>query len=43
MIDNIFGIISLVSFMCIMGISGYIAIPKDIMDIKQILKEIRHG
>jgi len=40
MIDNIFGIISLVSFMCIMGISCYIAIPHDIKEIRDLL---RHG
>ena len=41
MIDNLYGIISLVSFSCIVVICGYIAIPKDIRDIKHIIKEIR--
>tara|TARA_R110002020_G_scaffold241460_1_gene454661 strand:+ start:714 stop:845 length:132 start_codon:yes stop_codon:yes gene_type:complete len=43
LIDNLYGIISLVSFMGIMVIAAYVAIPKDIMDIKQILRDIRHG
>ena len=33
--------IMVVSFMGIVGICGYIAIPKDIRDIKHIIKEIR--
>jgi len=33
----------IVSFSCIVGICGYIAIPNDIKDIKRILKDIRHG
>lgn len=33
----------IVSFSCIVGICGYIAIPKDIKDIKDILRDIRHG
>jgi hypothetical protein len=41
LIDSIYGIMSLISFMCIIGICGYIAIPKDIRDIKHIIKEIR--
>jgi len=40
MIDNIFGIISLVSFMCIMGVCGYIAIPHDVKEIRDL---VRHG
>ena len=41
MIDSVYGIISIVLFSCIVGICGYIAIPKDIRDIKRIIKEIR--
>ena len=41
LIDSVYGIISLISFMGIIGICGYIAIPKDIRDIKRIIKEIR--
>jgi hypothetical protein len=41
MIDSVYGIMSLISFMGIIGICGYIAIPKDIIDIKRIIKEIR--
>ena len=33
----------LVSFSLCLGISGYIAIPHDIKDIKRILRDIKHG
>ena len=43
MINDIAFISMLVSFSLCLGISGYIAIPHDIKDIKQILRDIRHG
>jgi len=43
MINELAFISMIVSFSCIVGICGYIAIPNDIKDIKRILKDIRHG
>jgi len=37
LIDNLYGIMSIVSFICIVGICGCIAIPHDIRDIKRIM------
>ena len=42
-INSISLVCMIVSFSCIMGIGAYVAIPKDIKDIKQILRDINHG
>jgi len=41
-INSISLVVMIVSFSCIVGICGYIAIPNDIKDIKRILRDIRH-
>ena len=43
MINDIAFISMLVSFSLCLGIGAYVSIPHDIKDIKQILRDIRHG
>ena len=43
MINDLAFISMLVSFSLCLGIGFYVAIPHDIKDIKQILRDIRHG
>ena len=38
MIDNVYGLMAIVSFICIVCISSYIAIPHDIRAIKRMMQ-----